>query len=49
VSFAVMWVEPASCCALPGNYCARTDALFDHDGIHVIDVGWHEGHLKLVV
>jgi transposase len=28
------------CCTLPGGYCGRVDALFGHDGVHVIDVGW---------
>lgn len=32
--------EPTSCCALPGGYCGRVDTLFNHDGVHVIDVGW---------
>jgi hypothetical protein len=32
--------EPTSCCAVPGGYCARVDALFNLPGIHVIDVGW---------
>ena len=32
--------ERTSCCTLPGSYCARVDALFNHDGVHVIDVGW---------
>jgi transposase len=32
--------EPTSCCALPGGYCTRVDTLFNHDGVHVIDVGW---------
>jgi hypothetical protein len=31
--------EPtACCCALPGNYCARVDALFNMPGVHVLDV-----------
>jgi transposase len=41
--------EPMSCCTLPGSYCARTDALFNHDGVHVMDVGWHDDRLMLVV
>jgi transposase len=41
--------EPMSCCTLPGRYCARTDALFNHDGVHVMDVGWHDDRLMLVV
>ncbi len=32
--------EPTSCCTVPGGYCARVDTLFNHDGVHVIDVGW---------
>ncbi len=35
--------EPMSCCAQPGTYCARVDALFNHDGVHVLDVGWRRG------
>jgi transposase len=27
-----------SCCAVPGSYCARVDALFNLPGVHVIDV-----------
>lgn len=31
--------EPtACCCALPGSYCARVDALFTMPGVHVLDV-----------
>jgi hypothetical protein len=41
--------EPASCCALPGSYCARTDALFNEPGVHVLDVGWDDGRLRLTV
>ncbi len=32
--------DPTSCCTRPGSYCARVDALFNHDGVHVMDVGW---------
>lgn len=32
--------EPTSCCAVPGGYCARVDALFNLPGVHVTDVGW---------
>jgi transposase len=32
--------EPTSCCALPAGYCVRVDTLFNHDGVHVLDVGW---------
>jgi len=32
--------EPTSCCAVPGGYCARVDALFNLPGIHVTDVDW---------
>lgn len=39
--------EPTSCCVLPGSYCARTDALFNVDGV-VIDVGWRGEQLRLV-
>jgi len=28
------------CCAVPGGYCARVDALFNLPGIHVTDVDW---------
>jgi hypothetical protein len=38
--FGQMRVEPTSCCALPGGYCLHVDTLFNHDGVHVIDVGW---------
>ena len=31
--------EPTSCCAVPGDYCARVDALFNMPGVHVTDVG----------
>jgi hypothetical protein len=41
--------EPTSCCTLPGGYCARIDALFNHDGVHVIDVGWRGNQLCLTV
>jgi len=41
--------EPTSCCVHPGSYCARTDALFNHDGVHVIDVGWRDERLRLTV
>jgi len=41
--------EPTSCCTLPGSYCARTDALFNHGGVHVVDVGWRADQLRLVV
>lgn len=34
--------DPTSCCAEPGGYCARVDALFNLPGIHVTDVGWRE-------
>ncbi len=32
--------EPTSCCAVPGGYCARVDALFNLPGVHVTDVAW---------
>jgi hypothetical protein len=32
--------EPTSCCALPAGYCVRVDTLLNHDGVHVLDVGW---------
>ena len=32
--------EPTSCCAVPGGYCARVDALFNLPGVHVTEVGW---------
>lgn len=35
--------QPTSCCAVPGGYCARVDALFNLPGVHVIDVGWRAG------
>src|SRR5918994_1634464 len=41
--------EPTSCCAQPGTSCARVDALFNHDGVHVIDVGWRADQLRLLV
>jgi transposase len=41
--------EPTSCCALPGSHCARTDALFNLDGVHVIDVARDDGQLLLTV
>jgi hypothetical protein len=41
--------EPTSCCASPGGYCARVDALFNLDGVHVIDVGWRDDRLWLTV
>ena len=41
--------EPMSCCALPGSYCARIDALFNHDGVHVIDVRWRSDRLWLTL
>lgn len=41
--------EPTLCCALPGGYCARTDALFNEPGVHVLDVGWDDGRLRLTV
>ncbi len=41
--------EPTSCCAVPGSYCARVDALFNVPGIHVVDVGWREDQLVLAV
>lgn len=41
--------EPTSCCVVPGGYCARVDALFNHDGVHVIDVGWRGDQLALTV
>lgn len=31
--------DPASCCTRAGSYCARVYALFNHDGVHVVDVG----------
>ncbi len=34
--------EPTSCCAEPGGYCARVDALFNLPCVHVLDVTWHE-------
>lgn len=30
--------DPTSCCAVPGSYCARVDALFNMPGVHVVDV-----------
>jgi len=41
--------EPTSCCAAPGTHCARVDAVFNVPGIHVIDVGWRDGRLRLTV
>jgi transposase len=41
--------EPTSCCAAPGAYCARVDALFNLPGIHVTDVGWRDGQLVVAV
>ena len=41
--------EPTSCCVLPGSHCARTDALFNLDGVHVLDVAWQNGRLRLTV
>jgi hypothetical protein len=41
--------EPTLCCTLPGSYCARIDALFNHDGVHVFDVGWHGDRLALTI
>jgi transposase len=41
--------EPTSCCVLAGSYCARTDALFNLDGVHVLDVVRHERRLRLTV
>lgn len=41
--------EPTSCCAAPGLYCARVDALFNMPGIHVIDVDWRDERLHLLV
>jgi transposase len=41
--------EPTSCCAVPGSYCARVDALFNLPGIHVTDVGWRGERLHLRV
>jgi hypothetical protein len=38
--------EPTLCCTLPGSYCARIDALFNHDRMHVIDVGWRGDQLR---
>ncbi|MBA2455397.1 MAG: transposase, partial [Nocardioidaceae bacterium] len=42
-------VEPTLCCTQPGGYCARVDALFNLDGVHVIDVGWRRDRLSLTV
>jgi hypothetical protein len=28
--------EPTSCCAEPGGYCARLDALFNMAAVHVL-------------
>jgi transposase len=41
--------EPTSCCALPGSHCARTDALFNLDGVHVLDVARRGDGLELTV
>ena len=41
--------EPTSCCVVPGGYCARVDALFNHDGVHVVDVAYAAGRLRLTV
>jgi transposase len=47
--------EPTSCCAEPGGYCARVDALFNMPDVHVLEVSRHdrvgaESHrLKLTV
>lgn len=41
--------EPTLCCTLPGDYCARVDTLFNHDGVHVVDVGWDGDQLRLTV
>jgi transposase len=41
--------EPTSCCAVPGTYCARVDALFNVAGMHVTDVGWRGDRLLLTV
>ena len=40
--------EPTSCCAVPGTYCARVDAVFNVPGVHV-DVGWRDDRLQVVV
>ena len=40
--------EPTSCCAVPGTYCARVDAVFNVSGVHV-DVGWRDDRLQVVV
>jgi len=41
--------EPTLCCTLSGGYCARVDTLFNFDGVHVMDVGWHGDRLRLMV
>jgi transposase len=39
--------EPTSCCAEPGGYCARVDTLFNLPGVHVLDVVWQGGRLRV--
>jgi transposase len=34
--------EPTSCCAEPGGYCARVDALFNMPDVHVLEVSRHD-------
>jgi hypothetical protein len=42
--------EPTSCCALTGSHCARTDALFSLDGVHVVGIArCDDGPLQLTV
>jgi transposase len=47
--------EPTSCCAEPGGYCARVDALFNMPDVHVLEVSRHDrvsaesDRLKLMV
>ena len=41
--------EPTSCCVLPGSHCARTDALFNLAGVHVLDVACRDDRLLLTV
>jgi transposase len=41
--------EPTSCCAVPGTYCARVDALFNVPGVHLIDVGRRDDRLQVEV
>ena len=41
--------EPTSCCVVAGTYCARVDALFNHHGVHLIDVSWRGDQLSLTV